>query len=372
MIRYPLDLYWLWFSLLPRIGYKRGKFILGNYKSPEELWNKQSNIIGILEEKDEKIFQTIMDDTYRDKSLILFKKLCSDNIKVCSIFDSEYPPLLKEIYDPPIVLFYKGDIRKCTNAIAIIGSRKATSYGLQASDKISSELASYGYCIVSGMARGIDSKAHKSAIMAGGTTCAVIGCGNDIVYPPENNKLMKEIEDKGVVISEFPPETLPASTNFPARNRIISGVSKGIVVIEAGQRSGSLITVDFALEQGRDVYSVPGNIFSANSIGSNNLIKDGAKLVQSAADIISEYGDIKTHEILHHNKQSDVEYNITNGIQIDIVEAIKTGYSTLNEIVNEIGKDVNIVMSELMLLELYGILIKHENGEYEIINSKAF
>ena len=204
--------------------------------------------------------------------------------------NSEYPTLLKEIFNPPRELFIKGSIiLEDACAIAIVGTRTPTAYGIKQCEKISCELAKKGITIVSGMARGIDSVAHKSAIKAGGRTIAILGSGLNRIYPPENKKLYEDISKNGAVISEFAPNTPPMPYNFPKRNRIISGMAIGVVVVEAAVRSGSLITANFALEQGRDVFAMPGNINSPRSNGTNALIKDGAKLVEDVSDVLNEF-----------------------------------------------------------------------------------
>ena len=202
-------------------------------------------------------------------------------IDIISIQDREYPQLLKEIYAPPIFLYIKGNKKILNNkSIAIIGCREASNYGLSVANQFAYNLSKQNINIISGLARGIDSEAHLGAIRANKTTIAVLGNGLDTIYPKENNKLVQNILNSGgTIISEYPLGTNPKKENFPARNRIISGMSKGLLVVEAKEKSGTLITVDFALEQGRDVFVIPGNINSKNSFGTNELIKQGAKLV---------------------------------------------------------------------------------------------
>jgi DNA processing protein len=208
--------------------------------------------------------------------------------RVITLHSTEYPPLLLETGDPPPLLYVKGSIEGCDPAIAIVGSRRATSYGLQASSRIAVDLAGKGITVVSGMARGIDTAAHQSALQAGGRSIGVLGCGIDIVYPAENRRLFAEMAEKGALLSEFPLGTTPLPANFPRRNRIISGLSRGVLVVEAAEKSGSLITAQFALEQGREVFAIPGSITSGASRGTNRLIKQGATLVEDAADILAE------------------------------------------------------------------------------------
>lgn len=220
-----------------------------------------------------------------------FEQLEKSNISYIFYNDPAYPEMLRGIFDPPPGLFVRGAMPVADHlAVAIVGSRRPTPYGLAVAEKLASELAQAGVVVVSGMARGIDSSAHRGVLDAGGLTVAVLGCGVDVVYPRENRRLMEEIIAGGTVISEYPLGSTPEPWHFPVRNRIISGISKAVVVVEAGERSGALITADCALEQGRDVLAVPGNISSPSSRGPNRLIKQGARLIEDADDIFEEIG----------------------------------------------------------------------------------
>lgn len=211
------------------------------------------------------------------------------NIKTITIDDKEYPKNLKNIHRPPKVLYVNGSILTQDDvAVAIVGSRRATPYGLETSERIGFELASRGVTVVSGMARGIDSAAHRGALKAHGRTIAVMGSGHGTVYPPENIELYREIAKAGAVVTEFEYDAEPLPGHFPARNRIISGLSLGVVVVEAAKDSGALITADFAAEQGREVFAIPGKVSSQTSSGTNNLLKDGARVVTSVDDILEE------------------------------------------------------------------------------------
>lgn len=211
-------------------------------------------------------------------------------IKLCAIQQEEYPLILKEIFDPPPVLYYRGTMKRETGRIAMVGSRKFTPYGEGIALEFAERFAAAGLTVVSGAARGIDTASHKGALR-GGRTVAVLGCGVDVAYPPENRRLLQEIaESGGAVLSEYGPGVQPLPVFFPARNRIISGLSRGTVVVEAARRSGSLITAEMALAEGRDVYAVPGSIYSKASQGCNRLIQQGAKLVGKPEDVLEEYG----------------------------------------------------------------------------------
>ncbi|SFT70931.1 DNA processing protein [Selenomonas sp. GACV-9] len=211
-------------------------------------------------------------------------------VQLCTIWQKDYPNILKEIFDPPMVLFYRGTLQPQAARVAMVGSRRFTPYGEGIALEFGERLAAAGLTLVSGAARGIDTASHRGALK-GGRTVAVLGCGADVVYPPENRRLLAQIIDAGgAVISEYGPGTQPLPAFFPARNRIISGLSQGTVVIEAASRSGSLITAELALSEGRDVFAVPGSIYSPTSQGCNRLIQQGAKLVQGPGDILEEYG----------------------------------------------------------------------------------
>lgn len=213
-----------------------------------------------------------------------------NNIKVITIFDENYPSLLKEIYQPPWVLFVKGDLTLLEKQpkLAVVGSREATQYGKNAISVLFPPLIEKGVAIVSGLARGIDTLAHECAMKNGGKTIAVIAGGLYHIYPKENAELAKEMMKLQLVISEYPPDTKPLRWHFPARNRIISGLSNGTFIIEAKRKSGSLITANYAVHEGREVFSLPGSIFSQHSLGTNDLIKQGAKLVMSSEDILED------------------------------------------------------------------------------------
>jgi DNA processing protein len=210
-----------------------------------------------------------------------------------------YPSLLEEIYDPPLVLYARGHLETLKKTcIAIVGTRKPSIYGLQMAQGLAADLGSRGVCIISGLARGIDGAAHRGCIEGNGSTIAVLGCGIDVVYPREHRQLTQKILQNGLLLSEFPPGTSPAPQNFPVRNRIISGLALGTLIVEASEYSGSLITARMAMEQNREVFALPGNLTSPQSFGPNFLIKQGAKLVQTWRDIVEELSSEIRQEIL--------------------------------------------------------------------------
>jgi DNA processing protein len=243
-------------------------------------------------------------------------------VKVITIEDDDYPINLKAIYDPPVVLYIKGNIRKEELCIAMVGTRTPTEYGLLQARHLSKRLANLGFCIVSGLARGIDTACHKAALEENGLTYGVLGCGIDVVYPPENNWLYRRIpESGGGIITEFPFGTRPYKQNFPKRNRIISGLSLGVVVIEAPPKSGALITANLALHQNREVFAVPGPVNSPTSLGVNNLIKEGAKLTSSIEDILQELWFMVKDKLKKEPQLTKAEeeiYNLIKDEPIDI------------------------------------------------------
>ncbi|MBN1869455.1 MAG: DNA-processing protein DprA [Candidatus Omnitrophica bacterium] len=238
-----------------------------------------------------------------------YNQMEKKQVRVVTLFDNDYPELLRQIADAPVVLYVKGNLSCAkTLTMAVVGSRRASFYGETISEKFAVRLSELGFTIVSGMARGIDTSAHKGAIKAGGATIAVLGCGLSYIYPPENGKLMEEISGNGAVISEFPMEKAPLAHNFPRRNRIISGLSLGVVVVEAAHRSGALITAHSALEQGREVFAVPGKIDHPASEGVHGLIKQGAKLVTCVEDILEEIQPrLSAYLNLDKNKSPEIQ-----------------------------------------------------------------
>lgn len=291
-------------------------------------------------------------------------KLCEKReIKIYSFNDEEYPKLLKEIHDPPAVLFCKGEIKPEDHlGLAIVGSRKMSEYGRRVTERLASELASCGITIVSGLARGIDSVAHTGALSQGGRTLAILGSGISYIYPPENKALAEKIIKNGAILSEFYPDETPRRENFPKRNRIISGVSVGTIVTEATINSGALITASFALEQGREVFAVPGNITSKNSEGTNYLIQKGAKLVTKIEDILEEIGQF----IPSLKKSPDIsETQLIDKLDDDekIVFNILDEPVYLDEIVLLTGMNTAKILEILLKLEINGLINKIE-GKY--------
>lgn len=299
--------YWIWLSLIPNLGSKKKEVLLKIYRTPETIYHLKEKELLKIKGMGEKTIENMLAQNIRNSVEQHIEYMLKNNIDIVSIYDKEYPSILKEIYDPPISLYCKGDKTILNKkSIGIVGCREATEYGKGAAKYFAYHLAKQNINIISGLAKGVDSYAHVGAVCAQseennlqvkscphvdnfkncGKTVAVLGNGLDMTYPKENEYLSKEIIEKGgAILSEYPLGTKPEKMNFPARNRIISGMSQGILVIEAKEKSGTLITVDFALEQGRDVFVVPGNINSINSVGTNRLIQQGAKLVTNYSEI---------------------------------------------------------------------------------------
>ena len=274
-------------STIQGLGSIRKQILLKRYKTPEKIYTLKKEEILQIKGFDEILAENIICKENKENVKREIDFMQKENIKILTIEDKAYPQILKTIYDYPVSIYIKGN-EKILNmpAIGIVGCRESTSYGKKVAQYFAYHLSKRNISIISGLAKGIDSQSHIGAIKAKGITIGVIGNGLDMVYPKENQYLYdKIIEENGAIISEYPIGTKPEKMNFPARNRIISGMSKGILVIEAKKKSGTLITVDFALEQGRNVYVVPGNIDEMNSVGTNDLIKQGAQIVTSYRDI---------------------------------------------------------------------------------------
>jgi DNA processing protein len=275
--------------------------------------------------------------------------------------EADYPLLLNEIYDPPLVLYCRGQMEILSKAcVAVVGTRRPTFYGLQAAQGLAYDLAKRGVTIVSGLARGIDAAAHRGCLEAGGRTAAVLGCGIDIVYPREHRQLMTRIGETGAVLSEFPPGTSPAPQNFPVRNRIISGLSLGTVIVEAREYSGSLITARLAMEQNREVFAVPGNLTSPQSFGPNFLIKQGAKLVQVWRDIIEEMPPGIRHQILAHEDappKRSAQLDLITEQESPILELLAADKATqFDRVLHGSGLRVPELSELLLNLEMRGLI----------------
>ena len=281
--------YWLALATVPNVGIKRFLSLVRHFGTPQAVLNASIKDLERVEEIGEITSRSIkgrVDWQEAEKQVQMFEK---SRTRWISFDQPDYPARLLQISDPPPFIFYRGQFSESDNrAIAIVGSRSATNYGKIITEKITAGLVSRGITVISGMAAGIDSYAHRAALDQGGRTMAVVGTGLDIIYPSQNRGLCQGIESNGAVISEFFFGTKPEPENFPRRNRIISGLSLGVVIVEASAQSGALLTAQLALDQGREVFAVPGNLGNKTSEGTNNLIKQGAKLVTTPEDILEE------------------------------------------------------------------------------------
>jgi DNA processing protein len=282
---------WIALNMTPGIGPRAAARLLERFGSAEAVYAASRAELESARLKPEAVDSIIARDCH-ERAAAELEKVRALGVDLLVLDDGVYPSLLREINDPPLTLYVKGAWAECLDApcVAVVGSRRCSTYGLNAASMLARDLAKHGVTIVSGLARGIDAAAHRGALEAGGRTVAVIGTGIDEIYPRDHKKLAAEIVDKGgAIVSEFPIETPPVPQNFPYRNRVISGLSLGVLLVEAAENSGSLITARMAIEQNREVFAVPGNITSRVSFGTNYLIKGaGAKLVQQWQDVVTE------------------------------------------------------------------------------------
>ena len=299
------------------------------------------------------------------------KHIKSEGIDILTIEDPCYPELLKNIYDPPIILYVKGNkeiLRK--NCISIVGARKASFYGLNTARRFARELAARGFCIISGLARGIDTASHEGAVEGGGKTVAVFGCGLNVIYPSENKKLASKVIENGAIISEFPINTRPDRRNFPRRNRIISGIGMGVIIVEAGKHSGSLITARLAAEQGREVFSIPGRINEITAQGTNILIREGAKPVLELNDILEEFRHIvcSKKDIPIEGKNGLENKNTLNSCENRLYSILGQEQKEVDNIVEETGFSTTEVLIYLSNLELKGLIQRLPGNKYIVKN----
>lgn len=349
-------------SAIPGVGTATFNYLLKSFKQLRKFWEAPTEKIDNLK-IDTKTRQNIIDFRQKVEPKVYLETVYERGIKVVSVVDRDYPANLRQITDAPPVLYYKGSLLpKDDLAIAIVGARYATVYGRQVTEKLAYELVSNGLTIVSGLARGIDSIAHRSAIDAGGRTIAVLGNGLDLVYPPENKSLADQITQNGALVSEFPLGFPSMPSNFPARNRIIAGLSLGVVVTEAAIDSGSLITAGQAAEQGREVFAVPGPITSKMSAGANNLIKEGVHPTTEAADILSIL-DIERKQRLVESKK---EVKPKDKTETKILEILNGGTRHIDKLVQESGLAIDKISAALSMMELRGLVKNYGSGVWGI------
>ncbi|MCK4726129.1 MAG: DNA-processing protein DprA, partial [Anaerolineales bacterium] len=343
--------YWVGLNLVKGIGSVRFGSLLDYFGDAETAWNASP---ADLRETGlpAKIIETFLgkrSDTVLDQ---LWEKILNQNITVLTWDDETYPRRLKEINQPPPVIYVRGSLKiEDEWSIAVVGTRRVSPYGRQAAEEIASGLARNGLTVVSGLARGIDAIAHQTALKSGGRTIGVLGCGVDRIYPPEHRRLASQMIEQGAVISDYPLGTPPEGVNFPPRNRIISGLSMAVAIIEAGERSGALITASFAADQGRDVFALPGSIFSPQSAGTNRLIDTGAfplLSIQSILDVLNL--------ALVHEKQTASRVLPANEIEASLLEVLSHDPQHVDEIRNRSDLPIQKVTASLTLMELKGLV----------------
>ncbi|MFA5182733.1 MAG: DNA-processing protein DprA [Syntrophales bacterium] len=372
--------FWMALKLVEGLGNIGVKNLLQSFGTPEHVFKAPLNlletVLGIgsntaVHIKDFKQWAEVDNELEKARQM---------NAAIITCQDPLFPRRLLHIYDCPFLLYVKGELSGLDVSVAVVGSRKASTYGKYTTERFSRELSLSGVTIVSGMARGIDSSAHRGALSVKGRTVAVLGSGLDVIYPPENESLYHEISHCGAVVSEYSFGTRPNAANFPARNRIISGMSLGVVVVEATERSGSLITARIALEQGRDVFAVPGSIDEAGSRGTNRLIKEGAKLVENVDDILAEIGpptspddslpliesqpaDPKAHSHAEHHDLSNnrqLHRDIPNAVLDKKEQLLLNNLSSrplpVDDLIAATGLSASEILSLLLHLELRGLI----------------
>ena len=366
--------YWIALRSIDGVGNIGFKNLIDAFGSPRDAFNAPFQTLKALPGIGPKTAGHIKDfNNWKnvDAELILVEKF-----KACIVTyrDNLYPKNLLNIYDFPVLLYVRGILKEDDINIAVVGSRMASTYGKFSTERLCRELALKGITVVSGLARGIDSAAHRGALAGRGRTIAVLGCGLDIIYPSENEKLFEEISENGAVITEFPFGTPPSAPNFPARNRIISGISLGVVVVEASEKSGSLITARIAIEQGREVFAVPGSIDSSGSRGTHKLIKQGAKLIENVYDILDEIlpqvdmtlvkrspEEKIVHPEVFNKKEEKNESTLINKLNYaekSVLELISLKKVDIDTVIASTGFKAGDVLNILLMLELQGLILQ--------------
>lgn len=338
--------------------------LLAYFGTPRDLWDnlegEKHKLTLFTSDKINKLSQSR--DFFEEK---IMEKLKKEKAEVVTLFDEKYPKRLKQIEGSPYLLYYKGSLDYIDNiSLAVVGSRKATAYGKWAAEKLTGDLSLLGVNIISGLAAGIDTIAHTTALKNKAKTFGIIACGINVVYPRKNSDLFRKIADnQGAVITEYPFDTQPVAFNFHDRNRIISGLADGLVVVEAQERSGTLITAGHAADQGREIFAVPGNIDSLYSKGTNALIRDGAKITRSVDDIIEEILELK-ERVKQQKAPKDIS-TLTDD-ELAIFFCLKAGKNTLIDISRETGMDPGLLLSTITLLEMKGFISQTSGNKFII------
>jgi DNA processing protein len=343
--------YWIGFNLVKGIGAVRLQTLLDYFDDLEEAWNAPADALSAA-----GLPAKIVENFTRLRNSVDLEKYCEQiqkkGISVLTWQDEEYPERLKQIVQPPPVLYILGSIEAADDwSVAVVGTRRITPYGRQVAEDLATFLARNRITVVSGLARGVDAVAHQAVIRSGGRTLAVLGSGVDRIYPPEHRQLAEQITRQGAIISDYPPGTPPESINFPPRNRIISGLSQATVVVEASETSGAMITANFAAEQGREVFAVPGSIISPQSKGANRLIQRGAHPLLQAEDII----DVLNMSLLseHRTARSVLPADQT---EASLLKVLGDEPLHVDEIRSQSGLPIDVVSATLTMMELKGMV----------------
>lgn len=393
--------YWLWLASLRGVPNQLKLSLLAYFASPERIFMAESGEYLLVEGMTKQFAELLENKSLREADRILGE--CERlGLRILTLHDAEYPDRLRNIYDPPILLYVRGRLPLFDDevAIAMVGSRKSSDYALRVGEQLAYQLASHGAVVVSGLAAGGDAAAHRGALRANGFTAAVIGGGHDIVYPYENRFLYEDIAVRGVILSEYPPGTQHDGRHFPVRNRIISGLSLGVVVTEAAEKSGTLITAGRALDQGRDVFAVPGQIDDPGCLGSNRLLRDGAMVVTEAWDILMHYESRYPHKLRVRGTQEAVRFGEQeanrreeasqpkekkqqeakpdlpaldlsgdhglNADQVAILRELKRNAMQVDDIIEQTQIPTRRVLSALTVLEIEGFVTQHSGKRFAL------
>lgn len=360
---------WLALNLVPGLGTSSCKRLIDSFGGPRQVFKANTSELSKVPGIRKNAISEIAKKATYNKAEKEINRAQKENIAIITWDDPGYPELLKNIHNPPLLLYVKGSSAHLSSpAVAIVGARAATSYGQRVAENMAYQLAQRTLTIVSGLALGVDASAHNGSLKAGGQTVAVLGCGVDVIYPYQNCKLYEKISDNGTIISEYPLGTKPESFRFPARNRIISGLSLGVLVVEAAKRSGSLITAKLALEQGREVFAVPGMVDSAKSEGAHRLLQEGAKLVHSVDDVLEElsFACSSVQETgLHNSKETRNSRQELNNEEKHLFSFLDVYPKTIDNIILETGLQAPKVSELLLLLEIKGLIEVLPGKQYQ-------
>lgn len=352
------------------MGAKTMRRLFASLGSPKEVWEASHEKLAQTGHIQRKVILALEEYRRRFSWDRFANTLTQKEIKYITYWDKEYPQVLRETFSPPLVLFYKGQIAFSEKMVAFVGGRRYSGYGKRVAEEFAETLSQKGVTIVSGGAKGIDSFSHKGALAGGTPTIAVLGCGLDVPYPYENRRLFEEICEDGMLISEFVPGAEPKAAHFPMRNRIISGLARGVVVIEARARSGSLITADYALSDGRDVFAVPSSIFDPHSAGSHWLIRQGAQLLSDPMQILNAYEWIDD-AVQKKSSQSTKTMITFNFEELNILDTLSYSESmSVNRILEKTEIPLQRIQAYLLKMVLNGIVVQNHTGGYLLVKGR--